>query len=122
MATRPLLELAIHKAIVDLLRKTARPGLKFWHTPNGELRDIRVAMKLKAMGVLPGVSDLIMMDGRCFYAMEVKKPGEAPTSDQVAFLEMFKATGGKTAIVDSVADAEFYFIQWNVVRIATVRR
>lgn len=115
-------ELAIHRAIVDMLRKTARAGVIYWHTPNGELRDAATAGKLKAMGVLPGVSDLLMMDGRCFYAMEVKKPGERPTLAQSEFLEWFKETGGKTAVVSSASEAEFYFMQWNITKIATVRR
>lgn len=119
VARPPSSELAIHCAIVDLLRKTARPGVIFWHTPNGEKRDMATAIKLRRMGVLPGVSDLIIMDGRCFFAMEVKAPGERPTPEQLIFLNTFHATGGKTAVVDSVLQAERHFIEWNITRIAT---
>jgi hypothetical protein len=122
MAARslPSSELDIHRAIVKLLNATKRQSVTFWHTPNGELRDPRTAGKLKTMGVLPGVSDLIIMDGRgCFFAMEVKKPGEHTTMAQRHFLNAFRATGGKTAVVDSVKDAEFCFVFWNITRIAS---
>lgn len=51
-------ELAIHINLVTLLRWCLRPDVKWWHTPNGEVRDLRTAQKLKAMGTLPGVADL----------------------------------------------------------------
>lgn len=119
VARPPSSELAIHCAIVQLLNATKRPGVIFWHTPNGEKRDMATAMKLKRMGVLPGVSDLIIMDGRSFFAMEVKAPGEKPTPEQLIFLNTFHATGGKTAVVESVGQAERQFIDWNITRIAT---
>lgn len=116
----PSSELAIHCAIVDMMRKVKRPGIEFFHCPNGENRDAKTGAKLKRMGVLPGVSDLIIMDGRgCFFAMEVKKPGEHATMAQQHFLSAFRATGGKTAIVDSVREAEAVLTNWNLTRIAT---
>lgn len=120
VARPPSSELAIHCAIVQLLNVTKRPGVKFWHTPNGEKRDMATAMKLKRMGVLPGVSDLIIMDGRCMYAMEVKAPGETPTPEQVDFMRLFVMSGAKAAVVvESVSQAEGYFLNWNITRIAT---
>jgi hypothetical protein len=51
-------ESALQIQLVSMLRWCLRPDVLFWHTPNGEQRDPRTAAKLKAMGVLPGVSDL----------------------------------------------------------------
>jgi hypothetical protein len=51
-------ESALQIQLVSILRYCLRPDVLFWHTPNGELRDLRTAAKLKAMGALPGVADL----------------------------------------------------------------
>src|SRR5262245_29772108 len=51
-------EAAFHIQLVSMLRWCVRPDVLFWHTPNGGYRDDREAAKLKAMGVMPGVSDL----------------------------------------------------------------
>lgn len=117
-ARPPSSELAIHCAIVQLLDLTKRPDVMFWHTPNGEKRDKATAAKLKRMGVRPGVSDILIMDGRGFYAMEVKAPGEKPTQDQRDFLDLF-AKRGHIAVVESVDQAQEMFMLWNLTRIAT---
>ena len=51
----------------------ATRGLCF-SVPNGGLRDVREARRLKLEGLLPGVSDLIFLwDGRA-YLIEMKTP------------------------------------------------
>jgi hypothetical protein len=37
-----------------------RKGILWTHVPNGELRNIVVARRLKACGVLPGTSDVLI--------------------------------------------------------------
>ena len=49
---------AIHRAVVEHLQLRSAPGVVWWHTPNGELRDLATAGKLKALGTRPGVPDL----------------------------------------------------------------
>lgn len=59
--------------VVALLRAS---GAKGWHHPaNGEHRDIRTAVRLKKMGVNPGVPDLVftLPSGASAY-MEIKGP------------------------------------------------
>ncbi len=74
-------EQQIHVAVVDLLNAYARPGLIYFHVPNGEHRHISVAKKLKKMGVLPGVADfvLIRLMGKAAF-LEIKEPNEGRQS------------------------------------------
>src|SRR3972149_4835715 len=51
-------EADIHAASVDLVEVFKRPGLIYWHTPNGGKRHIRAAVKFKRQGVRKGVPDL----------------------------------------------------------------
>jgi hypothetical protein len=46
-------------ALVQFLKLQARPDIEYFHPANGELRTDRQGAKLKAMGVRPGVSDLV---------------------------------------------------------------
>lgn len=73
-------------AIVDHWRVRAADGWRMWHTPNGGVRDKRVASKLKAMGVLPGVPDLLLLspEGR-LHGLELKAGRNVPTPEQEAF-------------------------------------
>jgi hypothetical protein len=52
-------EWEIHKAVVS--RLLYRRDLLAWHTPNGGYRGTIAAMQFKRAGVLPGVSDLIVL-------------------------------------------------------------
>ena len=55
----------------------------------------------------PGVSDIIGMTktGK-FFAIEVKKPGEKPTKQQLEYLEMVEDNGGLADWVTNVEDAK----------------
>ncbi len=52
-------EWEIHKAVVSRLQY--RRDLLAWHTPNGGYRGTIEAMQFKRAGVVPGVSDLIVL-------------------------------------------------------------
>lgn len=56
-------------------------------------------------GLANGSADLVgLLDGR-FIALEVKKPGESPTDEQVRWLELVRKCGGFAAVVTSAEDA-----------------
>jgi hypothetical protein len=109
-------EEALHKSIVSLLRRTLDDRVLWWHTPNGGLRNVREAAKFKAMGVLPGVADLIFIWNRelifggskmnvpDILAIELKsKPGTV-TGSQTQFGDDLIALGGKYVIIRSMED------------------
>src|SRR5262252_3777502 len=51
-------EFQIQISLIQRLGYMALPNCVYFHIPNGELRDKRIAAKLKAMGELAGVLDL----------------------------------------------------------------
>lgn len=70
-------ETQTHIAIVDYLRLVlGHPvRVRIWHCPSGGLRTKREAALFRAMGVLPGIPDILIWGplGKT-YAMEVKRP------------------------------------------------
>ncbi len=56
---------------------------------------------------MPGVSDIlgVLPDGR-FLAIEVKRPGQKPTTSQAAFIDAVNRLGGLAFVAHSVGDVE----------------
>lgn len=56
-------------------------------------------------GLANGSADLVgLLDGR-FVALEVKKPGEEATDEQIRWLELVRKCGGFAAVVTSADEA-----------------
>jgi hypothetical protein len=95
-------------ALMQHVRFRGRPGLICFHVPNGELRDKRTAAKLKAMGTLPGVSDLVFVwnDGRLrnLY-LELKVGSNKMTDAQRMFAECVVNAGGYHQCASTIDDA-----------------
>jgi hypothetical protein len=128
MTKRANLEEQFQRAVVQAL------GLLkwwFWHTPNGGNRNTRTAAILKSLGVLPGVSDLIIGEPwlchRCegigikkaevcplckgngqgdMVAIELKSPTGRLTASQDEFLKAATARGWLTAVAKSWKDLD----------------
>ncbi len=69
--------------------------------PNGGLRNMKVAMKLKAEGVTRGVSDLFLAypnDGYHGLWIEMKVKGGKVSKEQAAWLERMEGVGYKAAV------------------------
>ena len=93
------------------LNETRWPALQWlFHVPNGGKRNPREAARLKAMGVLAGVSDLFLAwpsRGAHGLFVEMKAPGNKPTRPQRLFLDAMIARGyfgrvavGATEVID----------------------
>ena len=110
-------ELSIHIAIVHWLRQHIQPGWKFWHTPNGELRDARQTAKFKALGVMAGVRDLTVVSpqGRLHF-MEIKREnGALDTAQEDVQLFCIRAQVPHS-VVRSINEAEKVFKFWDCVK------
>ena len=111
-------ELRLHVAIVQLLRLSAAAGWRFWHTPNGELRDRRTAAKLKAMGVAAGVADLVLVsphDGRAHF-LEFKGTGGRLSEAQEEWRVWAIRHGIPFSVVASVDEAVAVLRHWGALR------
>ena len=67
---RPL-ESRLQCDVAALLRAHCLSSWRWWHIPNGGLRDIKTAVQLKRAGVVPGIPDLALIspDGRAHYRL-----------------------------------------------------
>jgi len=72
--------------------------------PNGGKRNPREAVRLKAEGVKPGVSDLLLplrRQGMSGLWTEMKAPGKKPTDPQLEWLERMRRAGYRAEWADS---------------------
>lgn len=125
----PAKEFAVHCLIADSLRHGISPGWIWFHCPNGGERPAFINAKgrrvsaeggrLQRMGVKPGVSDFLLIapPHARFYALELKRRGETPDDDQLAFLADVEAAGGAVAWVDTFDKAIAQLTAWGAIRV-----
>lgn len=113
--TKPLaLDASEHEhqvAFIEWIRY-AYPGVIAYAIPNGGHRDVRVAAKLKNEGVLAGIPDLFIADGKPGMYIELKKPGGRVSEKQKTILNGLHEAGYRVAVCYGWEDAklavEFY--------------
>jgi hypothetical protein len=98
-------EVALQITLVARLRHELAEHVLWFHVPNGEFRDARSAAKLKAMGVLPGVVDLVFDDGRQVLYLELKSARGRLSPVQQAFKARVEVVGRTYAVAHSVDEA-----------------
>jgi hypothetical protein len=112
-------------SLVDRLNWQCRKDVVYFHCPNGELRDKRTAAKLKAMGVRPGVADLIFIWGELVAVpnlmilprvlfLELKRRGEKQSPVQQLFEAECKRVGCDYAVADNIDDAVSILQHFNI--------
>jgi hypothetical protein len=107
----------MQRAVVSHLRVRGVPGLLAWHTPQGAHYSSRVqGAIMQGLGVMAGVSDLLLMYSGRMYALELKAPGEKPTTAQKAFLKAFWQNGGYAEYCDSLDGAIAQLEEWNLLK------
>jgi VRR-NUC domain len=112
----------LHIPVVAALRRFLSPGWKFFHCPNGEIRSKRDASKLKAMGVLPGVPDLILFPPVSTAAtvfLEFKRGSARLTDEQREFAAWARESGNEYHVVRTQEQAFDLFCRlgcWSITR------
>lgn len=109
-------EADIQKAVVQHLRQRASPGVIWWHTPNGGKRALLEAARFKAMGVRPGVSDIIAFRKKEAFALELKASNGRPTEAQLEFQSEFRAAGGHAVVAEGLDEALRILEAWGLLR------
>ena len=99
-------ELQIQIALVERLRLLARKDCVWYHVPNGEHRDKRIAAKLKAMGVMPGVADLVFhWPYQQTLFLELKRGNGALSAAQTHFQNTVTLIGWNYAVARTIDQA-----------------
>jgi len=109
-------EARLQKTVVQHLKLTGVPGLIYFSVPNEGKRTAMMAEHLKAMGMLPGVSDLILLHKRLAYALELKADGEKQTDNQKAFEADCEAAGVPYACCDNIDAAICVLRTWGLIK------
>lgn len=104
------LEDALQKAVVEVLRMS--PDLRVCAIPNGGKRNTKEAARMKGLGVLAGVSDLLVVWAPWKVAMiELKAPGKVTgkkrplaslSASQREWYDTMKEMGHYVAVCDSL--------------------
>jgi hypothetical protein len=118
------LEQTIQQAVFDHLRFRGKPGIVFWHTPNGAFlggkRNRRGASIqgaiMKKNGVRAGVSDVLIFHDAKLFALELKSPKGRPSEAQLEFIADVEAAGGFTCIAEGVDEAVKALESWQLLR------
>ena len=93
---------ALQIATARLLDST---GLVWTHVPNGGMRNLMVAVKLKRMGVKAGVPDVMVFNPGIYHAglaIELKVGKNKPSDKQVQWMDDLQACGWATAVCRSI--------------------
>lgn len=99
-------EADIQRALVQHLRLRHKPGVIWWHTPNGEARSKATGARLKAMGVRAGVFDLILLlPGPVTFLLELKAGSNKMSPAQEQFAKDLNEIGIGWACAWSIDDA-----------------
>ena len=90
----------IQASIVEYLRWRVGAGLFFWRGhPTGPTRT-------KPIEENKGMPDLFVMRSGHLLGLEVKKPGEECSDDQLAWKRRLESAGGEYHVIVSVEDVE----------------
>lgn len=108
-------ELGPHKAIMRFLDLALPPEYRAFHVPNGGARDARTGAMLKAMGVKPGVGDVMIVGPGSWAAMLEIKPAKGGLSHaQRGWAEWALEHDFSYALVRSVGDVQVVLHDWRI--------
>lgn len=100
VSSRQISEKEIHLLAWQWIRETY-PDLLIFHVPSGEQRNVVTAVKLKRMGVVPGVADFLMFVPGIGVAIELKNKGGMQSKAQEHFQKRWEACGNRYIIAYS---------------------
>jgi hypothetical protein len=107
-------ETRLHAAAVRYLR-TVCPDCITWHVANGGKRSPETARLMKALGVLPGVFDLVLMaPGSRTFFLEAKADNGRLSEDQQWFKGELIKMGFPYVVFRSLDDIRDFILQNNI--------
>lgn len=87
------------------------PNILWFHVPNGGSRNFFEAVKLKAMGVKPGVPDIMIFNKQGPYSglyVELKVGKNKPNDNQLAMHKKLEDNGWRGCVVWTFDDARTF--------------
>ncbi len=102
----------LQRQVADYLDRLLPDDALWWHTPNGGGRTKAEAGALKAQGVKPGVSDVLIMYRGYLWGIELKAPGKYPTQAQRDWRDAMLAQGFQWDCCRSLDEVEATLLGW----------
>lgn len=107
----------LQKAVWAQFLWRRQKGVIGWHTPNGGKRSKASGGKLHAMGVVPGVFDLIfLLPGPRTCLLELKVSGGSVSKEQTEFARGLDELGIEWAIAWSLDQALAILEAWDCIK------
>ena len=103
----------LQKSIVDWLRLCVPHSVVF-AVPNEGRRSFAQQARHKALGMLAGVTDLVLVTGQGVFFIEVKGPKGRVSPEQDDFMGWCRSLGHGTAVVRSLDDVRLALKAWGV--------
>lgn len=92
------------------------PGTIFWHTPNGGFRSAAEAGRFKALGVKPGIPDLLALRECRLFALELKADGGRLSPSQTDMLAALERAGATTGVAVGIDEALTKLESWGLLK------
>lgn len=108
-------ELQIHIAVAQHLKYRARKGIVWWHTPSEGKRTKAEAAKQKALGLVAGIPDLVLIANGKTYGLELKTFKGRISPEQKSMLSQFEAAGAYVAVAYGLDAAIFILTSWGLI-------
>lgn len=117
-------ELKLQITVADLLREHCREGWQWAHYPSGEIRDIRAAAKLKAMGLRRGRPDFELISPWVVpHFLELKRTSKSKlTDDQKDFRNWCIKVGAPYVVAWNIDQVLTAFDDWGCLNIILPKR
>jgi hypothetical protein len=112
-----LSEAQIHMAVVRQLRTRGNPDAVWFHVPNGSKASPGYRRKLAALGLRPGVSDIIALHNGEAFALELKRSSRGVVSEhQNKFLSDWRSAGGHGVVAEGLDEALAICKAWGLLK------
>lgn len=109
-------ETEIHKAVVQNLSARALPAVFWFHVPNDAKRSFATANRMRTMGMVAGVPDLIILKDGEVFGLELKAKGGRVQPSQLLAHAAMQEAGAKTAITTGLDEALVTLECWGIIR------
>jgi len=101
-----------HQKLLIAWFRANYPDILVFAIPNGGRRDAATAQNLKSEGVVAGIPDLFVADGKPGLFVEMKKPGGVLSAAQKVIIPALKAAGYEVSVCYGYNEAKIAIMDY----------
>ena len=114
-------EEALQRTVAEYLDRALPEDAVWFHCPNGGARTKAEAGVFKALGVKPGIPDILILWRGSLYCIELKPPRRSLSESQKTMRALLVTAGARYAMARTVEAVETALAVWNVPLRASLR-